>query len=148
MTLQGCDGSVLVQGNGAESSDPANKSLDGFYVVESAKRLLEIWCPGTVSCADILVLAARDAVELVFCSNIVFNFHFFFKEIELLLFLSLYIYMIVENCIVRRPFGRGSIRKKRWSYFISFRCETKHGGHHLFLRPNDATLHLEGIVDR
>ncbi|KAG6518460.1 peroxidase 18-like [Zingiber officinale] len=62
--VEGCDGSVLVQGNGAESSDPANKSLDGFYVVESAKRLLEIWCPGTVSCADILVLAARDAVGL------------------------------------------------------------------------------------
>ncbi|CAL9049851.1 peroxidase 18-like [Musa acuminata AAA Group] len=62
--VQGCDGSVLVEGNGTERSDPANKSLGGFYVVESAKRLLEFWCPGTVSCADILVLAARDAVEL------------------------------------------------------------------------------------
>ncbi|KAJ8485319.1 hypothetical protein OPV22_017804 [Ensete ventricosum] len=62
--VEGCDGSVLVEGNGTERSDPANKSLGGFYVVESAKRLLEFWCPGTVSCADILVLAARDAVEL------------------------------------------------------------------------------------
>ncbi|WOL06447.1 hypothetical protein Cni_G15181 [Canna indica] len=61
--VEGCDGSVLIEGNGTERSDPANKSLGGFYVVESAKRLLEFWCPGTVSCADILVLAARDAVE-------------------------------------------------------------------------------------
>ncbi|XP_020110532.1 peroxidase 46-like [Ananas comosus] len=62
--VEGCDGSVLIQGNGTERSDPANKSLGGFEVVESAKRLLEVLCPATVSCADILVLAARDAVEI------------------------------------------------------------------------------------
>ncbi|WOL19678.1 hypothetical protein Cni_G28480 [Canna indica] len=62
--VEGCDGSVLLQGNGTERTDPANKSLGAFSVVESAKRLLEVVCPGTVSCADILVLAARDAVEL------------------------------------------------------------------------------------
>lgn len=56
---------MLIQGKGTERSDPANKSLGGFYVVDSAKELLEVLCPGTVSCADILVLAARDAVELV-----------------------------------------------------------------------------------
>lgn len=56
---------MLLQGNGTERTDPANQSLGAFYVVESAKRLLEVVCPGTVSCADILVLAARDAVELV-----------------------------------------------------------------------------------
>ncbi|XP_074579390.1 peroxidase 18-like [Curcuma longa] len=62
--VQGCDGSVLIQGKGTERSDPANKSLGAFFVVESAKRLLEVVCPGTVSCADVLVLAARDSVEL------------------------------------------------------------------------------------
>ncbi|KAJ0984919.1 hypothetical protein J5N97_003275 [Dioscorea zingiberensis] len=62
--VEGCDGSVLVQGNDTERSDPANRSLAGFEVVESAKRWLEVLCPGTVSCADILVLAARDAVEI------------------------------------------------------------------------------------
>lgn len=65
---------MLIQGNGTESTDPANLSLAGFEVVESAKRLIEVMCPGTVSCADILVLAARDAVEFVsllnnFCCN-------------------------------------------------------------------------------
>lgn len=62
---QGCDASVLIQGNGTERSDPANTSLGGYSVVDSAKRALEIFCPGTVSCADILALAARDAVEIV-----------------------------------------------------------------------------------
>ncbi|KAJ8500913.1 hypothetical protein OPV22_011465 [Ensete ventricosum] len=62
--VEGCDASVLIQGKGTERSDPANESLGGFYVVDSAKELLEDLCPGTVSCADILVLAARDAVEL------------------------------------------------------------------------------------
>ncbi|KAJ8634727.1 hypothetical protein MRB53_008994 [Persea americana] len=62
--VEGCDGSVLLRGNGTERTDPANKSLDGFSVVESIKQLLEVLCPGTVSCADILALAARDAVEM------------------------------------------------------------------------------------
>ncbi|CAA7408130.1 unnamed protein product [Spirodela intermedia] len=62
--VEGCDGSVLLQGNGTERSAPESKTLGGFQVVDVAKRLLEIFCPGTVSCADILVLAARDAVEL------------------------------------------------------------------------------------
>ncbi|KAJ3679528.1 hypothetical protein LUZ60_017539 [Juncus effusus] len=62
--VEGCDGSVLVKGNRTERTDPANLSLGGFEVVESAKRLLEDMCPGTVSCADIVVLAARDAVAI------------------------------------------------------------------------------------
>uniref|UniRef100_A0A0A9DJC9 Peroxidase, putative n=1 Tax=Arundo donax TaxID=35708 RepID=A0A0A9DJC9_ARUDO len=51
-----------MQGNGTERTDPANLSLGGFDVVDAAKRLLEVVCPATVSCSDIVVLAARDAV--------------------------------------------------------------------------------------
>ena len=62
---QGCDASVLIQGNGTERTDPANLSLGGFNVIDAAKRLLEVVCPATVSCSDIIVLAARDAVVFV-----------------------------------------------------------------------------------
>ncbi|GAV77600.1 peroxidase domain-containing protein [Cephalotus follicularis] len=61
--VEGCDASVLLEGNGTERSDPASTSLGGFSVITSAKRVLEIFCPGTVSCADIIALASRDAVE-------------------------------------------------------------------------------------
>ncbi|KAH9617109.1 hypothetical protein KSS87_004601 [Heliosperma pusillum] len=62
--VEGCDASVLLEGKGTEKDDPANASLGGFEVIESAKREIEIFCPETVSCADILAMAARDAVAL------------------------------------------------------------------------------------
>ncbi|CAA7015280.1 unnamed protein product [Microthlaspi erraticum] len=61
--VQGCDASVLIQGNTTERSDPGNASLGGFSVIERAKNAIEVFCPATVSCADIVALAARDAVE-------------------------------------------------------------------------------------
>jgi len=63
--MQGCDASLMLQGNNTEQSDPGNRSVGGFSVIETAKRVLEMFCPGTVSCADIIALAARDAVEIV-----------------------------------------------------------------------------------
>jgi len=65
MFIQGCDASVLLEGDETERSDPANASLGGFEIIDSAKNTLETFCPGTVSCADILALAARDAVVMV-----------------------------------------------------------------------------------
>ncbi|KAI4327244.1 hypothetical protein L6164_019729 [Bauhinia variegata] len=66
--VQGCDASVLldsVDGTVSEKQAVPNlNSLRGFEVIDKIKYLLEKECPLTVSCADILTMAARDAVQL------------------------------------------------------------------------------------
>ncbi|KAL8266437.1 hypothetical protein R6Q59_003781 [Mikania micrantha] len=64
--VEGCDASVIIASpNGdAEKDAPDNLSLagDGFDTVIKAKQAVESVCPGVVSCADILAIAARDVV--------------------------------------------------------------------------------------
>ncbi|XP_062186428.1 peroxidase 1-like [Phragmites australis] len=65
--VRGCDGSVLLDStanNTAEKDATPNLTLRGFGSVQRIKDKLEKACPGTVSCADILALMARDAVVL------------------------------------------------------------------------------------
>lgn len=59
--VQGCDASVLLSGN-EQNAFPNVKSLRGFEVIDSIKAKLETLCKQTVSCADILSVAARDSV--------------------------------------------------------------------------------------
>ncbi|KAL3693283.1 hypothetical protein R1sor_006934 [Riccia sorocarpa] len=65
---QGCDGSVLLDDTptftGEKTAVPNANSLGGFDVIDSIKASLEISCPKTVSCADIVSIAARDGVVL------------------------------------------------------------------------------------
>jgi peroxidase len=69
MLLQGCDGSILLDPSASnpnpEKTANPSATLRGFNVIDQAKSALEAVCPQTVSCADIVALAARDAVVLV-----------------------------------------------------------------------------------
>lgn len=64
--VEGCDASVMIASPDAERDAEDNLSLagDGFDTVIKAKQAVEALCPGVVSCADILAIAARDVVEL------------------------------------------------------------------------------------
>jgi peroxidase len=42
-----------------------NASLTGYTVIDEIKSALERECPATVSCADVIALASRDAVALL-----------------------------------------------------------------------------------
>lgn len=69
--VEGCDASVIVASTGnntAEKDHPDNISLagDGFDTVIKAKAAIDAvaQCRNRVSCADILVIAARDVIAL------------------------------------------------------------------------------------
>ncbi|XVF28440.1 hypothetical protein REPUB_Repub15cG0029500 [Reevesia pubescens] len=68
--VRGCDASVLLDtvntSSRAEKDAIPNQSLSGFDVIDDIKTAIEKVCPKVVSCADILALAARDAVSAPF----------------------------------------------------------------------------------
>nr|GLL41097.1 lignin-forming anionic peroxidase-like [Ipomoea trifida] len=67
--VQGCDASILLDESPTIESEktalPNLGSARGYDVIEAAKRELEKSCPGIVSCADVLSVAARDASAAV-----------------------------------------------------------------------------------
>ncbi|GFP92295.1 lignin-forming anionic peroxidase [Phtheirospermum japonicum] len=63
--VQGCDASILLNDTptftGEQTAPPNANSARGYEVIEAAKGAVESICPGVVSCADVLSVAARDA---------------------------------------------------------------------------------------
>ncbi|XP_050209641.1 peroxidase P7 [Mercurialis annua] len=63
--VNGCDGSILLDDTssftGEKTANPNRNSARGFDVIDNIKSAVEKACPGVVSCADILAIAARDS---------------------------------------------------------------------------------------
>lgn len=66
--VNGCDGSVLLNDTanftGEQTAGPNLNSIRGFGVVDDIKTAVENACNATVSCADILAIAAQQSVSL------------------------------------------------------------------------------------
>ncbi|KAL1218663.1 Peroxidase 17 [Cardamine amara subsp. amara] len=66
--VNGCDASLLLDDTpnmiGEKLSLSNIDSLRSYEVVDDIKEALEKACPATVSCADIIIMASRDAVAL------------------------------------------------------------------------------------
>ncbi|XP_021766334.1 cationic peroxidase 1-like [Chenopodium quinoa] len=64
--VNGCDGSILLNDTsnftGEKTARPNAGSVRGYEVIDTIKSQVENLCPGIVSCADIVAVAARDSV--------------------------------------------------------------------------------------
>ncbi|CAL9763135.1 unnamed protein product, partial [Musa acuminata subsp. burmannicoides] len=67
--VNGCDASILLDDTaaftGEKNASPNRNSARGYEVIDAIKSNVEAACRATVSCADVLALAARDGVALV-----------------------------------------------------------------------------------
>ncbi|KAJ7564275.1 hypothetical protein O6H91_02G010800 [Diphasiastrum complanatum] len=63
--VHGCDASILLKPTAnmtAETASEKNFGIRRLDFIDQIKTVLEAACPNTVSCADIIVMAARDSI--------------------------------------------------------------------------------------
>ena len=76
LSMQGCDASILLDSKDTWPSNreasplllkrtPQSLTVGGYTVIDTIKAELEVVCPGTVSCADILALGGAAAMKVV-----------------------------------------------------------------------------------
>uniref|UniRef100_J3MEV2 Peroxidase n=1 Tax=Oryza brachyantha TaxID=4533 RepID=J3MEV2_ORYBR len=67
--VNGCDASILLDDTptftGEKNAGANVNSVRGYEVIDAIKTQVEAACKGVVSCADIVALASRDAVNLL-----------------------------------------------------------------------------------
>ena len=66
--ILGCDASILLDSGGrrgnSEIDSEKNFGIRKLETIQHIKYMLEAECPGQVSCADIIALAAKESVAL------------------------------------------------------------------------------------
>ncbi|OWM69856.1 hypothetical protein CDL15_Pgr025705 [Punica granatum] len=80
--VRGYNGSILIDGASIEKTARPTQLLRGYEVIEDAKKQLKTACLGVVSYADILALAAPNAVAMVSKSIYIYiyitNFYYYY----------------------------------------------------------------------
>ncbi|KAG0619503.1 hypothetical protein M758_4G143800 [Ceratodon purpureus] len=79
--VEGSDASVLLDFNSSfpdvEKNSPANNpSLRGYEVIDAVKSAVEAYCPGVISCADILQESVRVAFKTLFAGSLLYNIRY------------------------------------------------------------------------
>ncbi|KAF5725756.1 peroxidase 57-like [Tripterygium wilfordii] len=65
--VNGCDASILIDSTPTTQSEKEggpNQTVREYELIDEIKKALEAACPSTISCADIITLATRDAISL------------------------------------------------------------------------------------
>jgi len=103
MMVQGCDASMLLDDTpsmlGEKLALSNINSLRSFEVVDEVKEALENACPGVVSCADIIIMASRDAVALVRSSHFSLSLFYIASLQVSLYYISYFPSMKITLCI-------------------------------------------------